>query len=106
MSELFTILYEIKNIMLSFINIQTITFLITTILSCCLLLYVGWFAIRFIVKSVLNALNGNLILDSNSRKARKWYKKEGYKYYKTYNDYVETFNKNSMANGDDYGFIK
>ena len=103
MDELMPILNEIKSTMLSVINMQTITLIITNILGACVLLYVGWFAIKSIVNSLKSALNGNLMIDINSRRARKWYKKEGYKYYSSYDDYVNEYNS---RHGAEDGFIK
>ncbi len=77
------------------INLNIIVNFVGIILTSALALYVGWFGIRTLIDSIKNALNGNLSILSSieSRKARRWYKKEGYKYYNSYDDYVESYNK-------------
>ena len=104
-SELFAVLDDIKNILMSLINLKLITTVIIIVISSSVGLYVVWHFLRVTVNVLKNAfVNGRLSLSGaiESKKARSWYKKEGYKYYDSYDEYVEEYNSNIGDSGGSF----
>lgn len=68
MDELFVVLNEIKDILLSFINFNFIIKLILIILNCCLGLYVAWFGIKKLIEVIQGAMIGKLEVGSKAHR--------------------------------------
>lgn len=97
------VLQQILKILTADISPSTIVAIIGIVFSSCIALFLTWFSIKLLIKFIINALNGDLICSLNSFKARRWYKKEGYKNYSSYEEYREHYNSKY---GMDLGFIK
>lgn len=95
-------LQTVNSTLTSSINPVAIVSIIGIVLGSCIALYLTWFGIRKITKISKSSLSGNLDLDENSIKARKWYKREGYKYYSSYDEYRMVYNSKY---GPDSGYI-
>lgn len=102
-SSITDVLQEVLKILTSNISPFTIVAILGIVFSSCIVLFLTWFGIKLLIKFVIRALNGKLIYDLDSLKARRWYKKEGYKQYSSYEEYRDHYNSKY---GMEFGFIK
>lgn len=102
-SDVLDALKIIYSTLTSNINSTMIVSIVGIVLSSCIALYLTWFGIHKLFNSISAALYGRLSLEFNSFQARKWYKKEGYKHYNSYEEYRDHYNSKY---GLEEGFIK
>lgn len=81
---------DILDIIYSSINPSIIAIIVGILLASGIVIYLTWFGIKKLITVIDNALYGNL--STESIKARKWYKKEGYKHYRSYDEYKHYYN--------------
>lgn len=101
MNSVYEALNNILNIIISIVNPSLIASIIGILIATCFSLYLLWYGIKLLLIFFNNALHGRFSLESV--RARRWYKKEGYKYYHSYDEYKEHYNtRHAYEEGEKY----